>query len=151
MSVCISVDKPETIHKLHMIIPVSGWWSCSELSPCAPLSLGKPFFRKWWVMFGHCVCWPGTLRTQSALLKAWGLPRWSAENDRQPERRAPKYRRHNAYLVAAAAYWKWTQHVVLWRAAAQPGSLRLQTRVNKHKQLHKHFGWARESPRTTRY
>lgn len=108
-------------------------------NPLYPLLWGSPFFSKCWVMFGQSVCWSCTLGPHIALLKGRGLPGWAAESDHWPGPQAPKYRRHKAHLVTAVVRWKWTRHVALWRATLQPGSLRPQTRVNKHNQLHKHF------------
>lgn len=114
--------------------------------PLVPFSPGKTFFRKCWVMFGQRVCWLCTLGptllcwrpevSQAGLLKVTTGPQ---NTDNTTPGLLPRW------------YTESGQHVGLWCAAAEPGSLQPQTRVNKHNQLHKHFGCSWESPRTARY
>lgn len=70
------------------------------------------------------------------LLKARGLTGWTAESDH--------WLQNTASTTPVLLLWWHTERVL-------PGSLRPQTRVNKHNQLRKHLAMAGESPRMACY
>lgn len=101
----------------------------------------RPSFSKCWVMFGQPVCWLCALTSHSALLRPEvsqaGL--LNVVTGLYPRLQNTTVQHQSCYCGATLkvdpARWSPTH------AVAQPGSLRPQTRVNKHNQLRKHFGW----------